>query len=149
MPSEILSEDHHLLFDSDGNRYDLAGLRKRAYQTADLYSQNLGDVGTLTKRKDEFVFYANELAKVDPAFDYGFSRLTAATHEDWSEKQWIELETARYISQYGEFPPRATALEVFGRADPLLSKHLQLIDTCAEDAVGDTKTEEAGAEVDV
>ena len=145
MPSEILSGDHHLLFDSDGNRYDLAGLRERAYQTAVRYSQNLSDEKTLTERNHEFVFYANELGKVDSKYDYGLSHLTEATHEDWSKKQWIELETARcisqYGSQYGEFPTRATALKVFGQAESLFSTHLQLIDTCAEDAVGDTKTE--------
>lgn len=86
MPSDILSEDHHLLFDSDGNRYDPAGLLRRARQTADQYYQNLDDVETLSERNHEFVSYVNELAKVDPAFDYGLSLLTDATHKDWSEK---------------------------------------------------------------
>jgi len=103
----------------------------------------------LTKRKHEFVFYANELGKVDSKYDYGLSHLTAATHEDWSKKQWIELEIARCVSNYEVYPTRATALKVFGQRDIVISTHLQLIDTCAEDAVGDTKTEEAGTEVDV
>jgi hypothetical protein len=130
MASKILEEDWHLLIDVNGDPCGPAGIREQARQTAVEYCKHLDDIPNLTRRRRQFTLCASQLSDLSPEHDLGVSYITDAGN--WTKVQ-IALVAARCISDLGECPTRATALEYSGTKHPEFTNHLKRISAAAED----------------